>query len=116
MNTNLNADATAGTTYSAPPLSVYDSLGNSVDLTVTYTANGDNSWNYSVTMPGSATGASAATTIASGTLQFSDTGALQTITPATAGQTVSAAGDLTGISITGLADGCGPAETHVESQ
>ncbi len=109
MNTNLNADATAGTTYSAPPLSVYDSLGNSVDLTVTYTANGDNSWNYSVTMPGSATGASAATTtIASGTLQFSDTGALQTTTPTTTGQTVSAAGDLTGITITGLADGAAP--------
>ena len=98
--TNLQAGSAAGTTFSTP-LAVVDSLGETQNLTVTYTAGAAaNTWNYSITLPASATGASgAATTLLSGTLTFDSSGNLKTTTPA------EVAGTITGIKIAGLADG-----------
>ena len=94
MTTNLNASASTGTTFSAP-MTVYDSLGESHLLTVTYTNTGTNSWSYNVTLPAADTGGTgSATTLASGTLSFDSSGNLTSPT-----------GSVTGINISGLADG-----------
>ncbi len=102
--TNLQADSPAGTTFSSP-LSVTDSLGETQNLTITYTAGATpNTWNYSISLPASATGGTgAATTLASGTMTFDSSGNLQSTTPA-----ASATNTITGINITGLADGAAP--------
>jgi flagellar hook protein FlgE len=95
MDTNLDASATVGTTFSTP-LTVYDSLGNSHVLTVNYTNTGANTWSYSVTLPAADTGGtgSTPTTLASGTMTFNSSG-----------QLTSPTNSITGINITGLADG-----------
>jgi flagellar hook protein FlgE len=101
--TNLQADSAAGTTFSTP-LAVVDSLGVTQNLSINYTAGATpNSWNYTITLPASATGATAATTLTSGTMTFNSSGNLESTTPAE-----SAAGTITGIKITGLADGAAP--------
>ena len=60
MDLNLNASAVNGQpegTYSTP-LKVIDSLGNTHQLTVTYTKSTTaNQWDYSVTIPGADVGA-----------------------------------------------------------
>jgi len=97
--TNLQADSAAGTTFSTP-VNVTDSLGETQALTITYTAGATpNTWDYSITLPGAATGAAAATTLASGTMTFNSSGALQSTTPAATNNAI------TGINIAGLADG-----------
>jgi flagellar hook protein FlgE len=97
MNTNLNASAAVGDTFSTP-ISVYDSLGESHVLSVTYTNTAPNSWSYSITMPAADTGGTgAATQVASGTLTFNSSGVLTSPT-----------GSVSGISITGLADQAAP--------
>jgi flagellar hook protein FlgE len=94
MNTNLDSSATAGTTFSTP-ITVYDSLGTPQTLSVSYTNTSANNWSYSVTLPASATGGTGApTTIASGALVFNSSG-----------QLTSPSGTVTGINVTGLADG-----------
>jgi len=93
MNTNLDASATTGTTFSTP-ITVYDSLGTSHVLTATYTNTGANTWSYSITIPGADVGATAAQTVSSGTLTFNSSG-----------QLTSPTSPITGINITGLADG-----------
>jgi flagellar hook protein FlgE len=94
LNVNLDSAATTGTTFSTP-LAVYDSLGTAQNLNIQYTKTGTNAWSYSVTLPGSATGSSAATTtVASGSLSFNSSGQLTAPT-----------GTVSGINITGLADG-----------
>jgi flagellar hook protein FlgE len=94
MDTNLNAGASSGDTFSTP-ITVYDSLGNSQQLTATFTNTGANSWSYSFTIPASATGGTgAATTVGSGTLTFNSSG-----------QLTSPSNPVTGIKISGLADG-----------
>jgi flagellar hook protein FlgE len=101
--TNLQAGSAAGTTFSTP-LSVVDSLGETQNLTITYTAGATpNNWNYTITLPASATGGTAATTLTSGTMTFNSSGNLESTTPAE-----TAAGTITGIKITGLADGAAP--------
>jgi flagellar hook protein FlgE len=72
---NLDAAAASGSTFSSTtPL--YDSLGNSHELTINYTKNAaNNSWNYSVNIPTADTGA-ATTQVASGTLTFNSAGTL----------------------------------------
>ncbi|RZU39580.1 flagellar hook protein FlgE [Edaphobacter modestus] len=73
ITANLNAAATVGTAFTTP-VKVYDSLGNSHALTVTYTKTGQNQWDYSVSMPaGEATGAPTNNT---GTLTFDSNGNL----------------------------------------
>jgi flagellar hook protein FlgE len=101
--TNLQAGSAAGTTFSTP-LAVTDSLGETQNLTITYTAGATpNTWNYTVTLPASATGGTAPTTVTSGTMTFDSSGNLESTTPA-----ASAANTITGIKITGLADGAAP--------
>jgi flagellar hook protein FlgE len=100
--TNLQADSPAGTTFSTP-LAVTDSLGETQTLTITYTAGATpGTWNYSITLPGSATGATAPTTLSTGTMTFNSSGILQGTTPP------ETAGGIAGIKITGLADGAAP--------
>ena len=50
MNTNLNANAAVGTTYSSP-ITVYDSLGESHILNINYTNTAANTWTYNITVP-----------------------------------------------------------------
>jgi flagellar hook protein FlgE len=93
MTTNLDATATVGTTYSAP-MTVYDSLGQSHDLTINYTNTAPNTWSYSVTLPAADTGGTGnPTTVASGTLDFNSSGVL-----------TSPSGTVPGITVSGLAD------------
>jgi flagellar hook protein FlgE len=90
ITANLNAGATTGTQFSTP-VTMYDSLGEAHLATVNYTKTGANTWDYAVTLPaGDATG----TTGNTGTLTFNSSG--QLVTPA---------GNVAGISFTGLADG-----------
>jgi flagellar hook protein FlgE len=101
--TNLQADSASGTTFSTP-INVVDSLGEPQTLTITYTAAATpNSWNYTITLPGSATGATTNTTLTSGSMTFNSSGILESTTPA-----ASAGNTITGINITGLADGAAP--------
>jgi flagellar hook protein FlgE len=94
MDTNLDASAGQGTTFSTP-LTVYDSLGTSHTLTVTYTNTAANTWTYNISIPGADVGStSASQTVASGTMTFNASGDL--VTPTS---------PISGISITGLADG-----------
>ena len=91
---NLDSASAVGNTFSTP-LTVYDSLGTAQSLSIQYTKAGTNSWSYSISLPGAATGAAAATTtVASGTLAFDSSG-----------QLTSPSGTVPGINITGLADG-----------
>jgi len=91
--TNLDSSAGVGATFSTP-ITVYDSLGTAQELTVEYTNTAANTWSYSITLPASATGASSPTTAASGSMSFNSSGELTSPT-----------GSITGINITGLADG-----------
>ncbi len=95
--TNLNANAAVGTSFSTP-LTVYDSLGNSHVLTYQFTKTAANAWSYQITLPAADTGGTGApTVISSGALTFSANGTLAT-----------PAAPVTGIAITGLADGASP--------
>ena len=94
MTTNLDATSPVGTTYSSP-ISVYDSLGESHDLSVTYTNTAANTWAYNITLPAADTGGTGTPTqIASGTLSFNSSGVMTSPT-----------GTVPDISISGLADG-----------
>jgi len=94
VDANLDSAATVGTTFNTP-VTVYDSLGTSQTVNIQYTKTAADTWSYSVTLPGSATGSSAATTtLASGTLSFNSSGQLTLPT-----------GTVPAIDITGLADG-----------
>lgn len=97
MNTNLNAASSVGATYSAP-VTVYDSLGATHVLTVDYTNLGSNSWSYSISVPSADTGGTGTPTpVATGTMSFNASGEL-----------TSPSGSVTGITISGLADGANP--------
>jgi flagellar hook protein FlgE len=94
MNTNLDSSASVGATFSTP-ITVYDSLGTSQTMNVQYTNTAANKWSYSITLPAAATGGTGnPTTVASGNLTFNSSGQLTAPT-----------GTVTGIKITGLADG-----------
>ncbi len=93
MNTNLDASAKVGDTFSTP-ITVYDSLGTSHVLSVTYTNTGANAWSYNITVPGADVGATTPQSVATGNLTFNSSGALTAPTS-----------PITGINITGLADG-----------
>lgn len=94
IDANLNAGAAPGDTFSTP-LTVYDSLGTQQTLTMTFTNTAPGAWNYSVTLPASATGGTGApTTLATGALTFDSSGNL-----------TAPASPITGIQVTGLADG-----------
>ena len=91
LTANLNAGATTGTTFSTP-VQVYDSLGQTHQLTMSFTKTAANTWSYTASLPaGDYTGAAANTT---GTLTFDSSGNL-----------VSPTGTLAGISFPGLPNG-----------
>jgi len=71
---NLDAAATAGTTYSTP-ITIYDSLGESHIVTATFTASTTpGQWNYSISLPNG--DLNAAFTPVTGTLTFGSNGQL----------------------------------------
>jgi flagellar hook protein FlgE len=54
MDLNLNSSATADATSDfSVPMKIYDSLGTSHVLTLSFEKTGANTWNYSVSIPGS---------------------------------------------------------------
>jgi len=94
MNTNLNASAAVGASYSSP-ITVYDSLGESHVLTVNYVNTAANTWTYNITVPAADVGATGnPVQVSTGTMTFNSSGDLTSPT-----------GAVGGIDITGLADG-----------
>jgi flagellar hook protein FlgE len=93
ISANLNASSVVGDTASST-LPVFDSLGASHTLSVTYTMTATNTWSYAVTIPtGDLVPAPAApippsTTVASGTLNFNSSGVLSSTKPTGAPATV----------------------------
>ena len=95
MTANLDATATVGTTFTAPPLMVYDSLGVSHLLTFQYTNTGPNAWSYQITIPAADVGKTGnPVVVSSGNLTFNSNG-----------QLTAPAANVKGIAISGLADG-----------
>ncbi len=93
QNTNLDASAAVGDTYSTP-ITVYDSLGSSHVLTFQFTKTASNAWSYQITLPAADTGGvGAPTVVANGNLTFNGNGTLTAPTTPVAG------------TIAGLADG-----------
>jgi flagellar hook protein FlgE len=91
VTTNLNSGATVGTAFTTP-VTIYDSLGQSHNATVSYDKTGTNTWSYSVALPtGDAIGAPVNNT---GTLTFDSNGNLTAPT-----------GSVAGITFPGMADG-----------
>lgn len=91
VTSNLNASATVGTTFSSP-VQVFDSLGSSHQVTITYTKTGTNTWSYAVALPaGDATGVPSNNT---GTLTFD-----------TSGKLISPTGSVANVTFPGLTDG-----------
>jgi flagellar hook protein FlgE len=77
------------------PITVYDSLGESHVLNFNFTINSPGTWSYQITIPAADVGGTGAPqVVGSGTLQFDSSGNL-----------ISPAADVTGISVSGLADG-----------
>ncbi|HXC94803.1 MAG TPA: flagellar hook protein FlgE [Edaphobacter sp.] len=91
LTTNLNSNATVGTTFSSP-VQIFDSLGQSHQATVSYTKTATNTWDYSISLAaGDATGVPTNNT---GTLTFDSFGNL-----------VSPSGSVNNITFPGLSDG-----------
>jgi flagellar hook protein FlgE len=118
VTSNLNSGATVGTTFTTP-VTIYDSLGQSHNATITYDKTGTNTWSYSVALPtGDSTGTSVNNT---GTLNFDSSGNLiePTTTPWSSGAAVTVgttildpSGNLervTSVSGTGTTGGAAPA-------
>ena len=76
---------------------VYDALGASHVVTYNFTKTAANTWNYQITIPAADLAAGGNPVVGAGTLTFSGSGKL--ITPAT---------NVTGLTITGFADGANP--------
>ncbi len=75
MPANLDSAATTTTTPFASTIQVFDSLGQTHNLTATYTKTGTNTWNYAVTIPAADT-TSGTTLVAQGPLTFNQSGVL----------------------------------------
>ena len=90
--TNSDTNATLSTTIDA-----IDSLGNTVPVTMTFTKmTGGGQWNYTASIPSSSVNAGSPTTVASGSIEFSNTG--QLISPAAVNGNIP-------LAISGLSDG-----------
>ena len=80
--TNLNANATAGSTFTAS-VQIYDALGSPHVATITYTKQAAaGAWNYAATVPGEdVAGGTAGTpySVGTGSLQFSSGGLLSAV-------------------------------------
>ncbi len=91
LTTSLNSGSATGAQFSSP-VTLYDSLGQAHDATVSYTKTGAATWSYSILLPsGDATGTPVNNT---GTLTFDSSGNL--LTPAA---------NVAGVSFPGMADG-----------
>lgn len=98
MHSNLNADALTTDPSFTTPLTVIDSLGASHVLKFQFSKTGQGAWSYNVTIPAADVGQTGAdVVITSGNLGFN-----------TSGQLTSPAGDVTGITIPGFANGAAP--------
>lgn len=77
LTTNLNASSAVGDTFQSP-INVFDSLGDSHVLTVTYKMSAPGIWNYQITIPSNEIqgGTGPTTTLATGTLSFDSSGQL----------------------------------------
>ena len=83
LGANLNAAATATTTFTSP-VSIFNSVGSQVILSIRYTkASSGNTWTYAIT-PSKGT----VTSGGSGTITFDTSGQLQTINGSLADQTI----------------------------
>lgn len=82
LGMNLNASDAVGASYSAP-VTIYDALGASHQLTFTFTKTAANAWGYTITAPQSdiAGAATNPVTLGSGTLNFNGSGQLTTTGP-----------------------------------
>src|ERR1035438_3361653 len=77
MDLNLNSASTADSTSNfSAPMTVYDSLGTSHVLTLSFQKTGANAWSYSVSIPGSDLVDPTGSTIATGSLTFDANGQL----------------------------------------
>ena len=97
MNCNLNADANVGDAPYSTPMTVYDSLGAPHVLTFQFTKTAANTWSYQITIPAADTGSSGPNpTVIAGPapIAFDSNGRLAI-----------PAANVTGITVTGLADG-----------
>ncbi len=80
--TNLDANALVGDTFTTP-VQIYDSLGNSHVMTITYEKTGNNAWDSELSVPGTDIDplATVPAVLASGTIGFDANGQVTTITP-----------------------------------
>lgn len=94
LGMNLDSNAAVGDTFTASS-PIIDSLGSSHVLTFTFTKTAANTWSYNITIPAADVGATGApVSVKSGSLSFNGNG-----------QLTSPAANVTGINITGFADG-----------
>jgi flagellar hook protein FlgE len=95
ITANLNSETAVGDSATSSSLPIYDSLGQTHSLTVSYTKTAANTWDYTVTLPSAdlTAGVGTTTTVGSGTLNFDSSGNLKSTT------------NVVPIAITGLADG-----------
>jgi len=77
---NLNAAAPDGETFLAS-IEVFDTLGTSHEVTIVFTKNGANKWDYSISIPDSDLSSGTVTPV-TGTLTFDSKGQLDANTPA----------------------------------
>ena len=91
ITTNLNSNATVGTSFSTP-VQIFDSLGQSHQATVSYTKTATNTWSYSVTLP-------------TGTAVGFPSNNIGTLTFDTSGNLVSPSGSVNNITFPTLTDG-----------
>lgn len=108
MTSNLDATAAVGTVYTAPQATIYDSLGASHQITITYTKTGTNTWDFSVNIPPAdlnpISGTAQTGILSTGSLTFDGNGRLISDTFGAGSAHTPAVND-TGIAITGFADG-----------
>ncbi len=107
LSANLNAATATGGTF-ATPIQVVDSLGNTHNLTATFTETAANTWSYAVTIPGDDIKGGTAgtnTSVGTGTLTFDSSGNLtspkSTDPPATVKTTGGLADGAADLSISG---------------
>jgi flagellar hook protein FlgE len=76
---NLNSDADIGDATSTS-VSVFDSLGNPIVMTLTFTKSGDNAWDWSASIPDATNPSNPPIVAGTGTVTFNTDGTLQALT------------------------------------
>lgn len=82
ITANLSSTTAVGGTGPSSSISIFDSLGSSHLLTVSYTKTASNTWDYTVSIPSADVTAAGTglTTVGSGTLNFGSSGSLTSTT------------------------------------